>query len=416
MSLLFTDRLPHAAAKITLNALVSRVLAVVKEISKAQARRVTLTAQGFAKARPQRVTKAHLTSTLSRLAAVQIDSINVLTRSHYLPFFARLGPYDTSKLDELCAEPPLQAVEYWAHEASIVPAHIHELLGFRMHRGARLWGSIAKAAAEHSNQLPIILGYLKNHGPCTARELAAGLGTVSAVPKQHWGWNWSTSKKLLEYLFYKGAVTSCGRNSQFERRYHLMERCVASLPRVCKENSHRSDIDSIVAAAISAVGVGSTERIADYFRLQKKETQESLDRLAGIGAIQQIVVEGLSQPHWAPRDMSIPRSLKARALLSPFDSAVWHRPTLEELYGIRHRLEVYVPAAKRVYGYYVLLFLLDDAFVARVDLKHERQAKVLQVKKLSLELHCPPNTVEELAAELEVMAQWLDAEGVAWPN
>lgn len=362
------------------------------------------------------MTTTQLTATLHRLGAVQIDSINVLQRSHYLPFFARLGPYSTASLNRLCSTTPLAAAEYWAHEAAIVPPHIHQLMGFRMHSGAKIWGSVGKAVQDHPEQLTPILAYLTEHGPTTGKELTAALEAGITRPKDHWGWNWSTSKKLLEYLFYKGIVTSAGRTPQFERRYDLMERCVATPPIVSADYDYTPDIDTLVHLAVQAVGVGSLDRIADYFRLPKKQTLESLTRLENTQQVENVTVTGVDEPHWASSDITVPRKVTTRALLSPFDSTVWHRPTLEQLYGIRHRLEVYVPAAKRVHGYYVLLFLLNDTIAARVDLKHDRQSKTLRAQQITFEPDRPANTADELVEELELMASWLGAQRVDLPT
>lgn len=386
------------------------------KLTKAQARRITLTAQALTKPHPKRVTTTQLKNTLATLGAVQIDSINVLTRSHYLPFFARLGPYATFSLDKLCATPPLQALEYWAHEAAVVTPQVHQLMGFRMQAGARIWGSVGQAAQDSPELIPHILGYLDQYGPTTGKQLTAALESGPKQPKNHWGWNWSTSKKLLEYLFYKGVVTSVGRTTQFERRYDLTERNVTTPPVISPDYDYTADIDQLVTIAVRAVGVGSLDRIADYFRLPKKQTSEALGRLTQTGQLQAATVTGLDFEHWTPADLTIPRTARTRALLSPFDSAVWHRPTLEQLYGIHHRLEVYVPAAKRVHGYYVLLFLLGDQIAARVDLKHDRKAETLRVQQVTYEPDAPDNTHSELTEELELMATWLGAHEVSWPR
>ncbi|PPK97824.1 hypothetical protein CLV92_103359 [Kineococcus xinjiangensis] len=382
------------------------------ELSPAQARRAALAAQGFRR-RPARPGPAHLQRVVDRVGVVQIDSVNVLARSHYLPFFSRLGPYDRALLDRACGagrrtRGGCRFVEYWAHEASLVAPETHRLLRWRMARAAQdAWSSMRGVAREAPALLDDVLAAVAARGPSTARQLEAELiGAGPLARREHWGWNWSQVKAACEHLFWAGALTSAGRAQQFERRYELPERVLPPHVVAAADPTPEEAARQLVGIAARALGVATEPSLRDYFRLRPEQSRQAVAELCEAGELLPVAVRGWSRPALLYAGAALPR-VRARALLSPFDSLVWHRPRTEELWGFRFRLEVYVPAHARVHGYYVLPFLLGEDLVARVDLKADRAGGALLVQAAWAEPAAPPETAAELAAELRDLAGWL---------
>ena len=348
---------------------------------------------------------------------MQIDSVNVLCRSHYLPFFARLGPYPRELVDRAAGRSPRRLVEYWAHEASYVSPQTHRLLRWRMERAAQdSWGSIRSIAHEQPGLLDAVLDHVRAHGPATARQLEAAIAPDAVRPSENWGWNWSGVKRACEHLFYAGLLSSAGRTAQFERSYDLTGRvlppAVADLP----DPDPADAVRELVATAARAMGVASEPSLRDYFRLRPEQSRAAVAELVEEGTLEPVRVRGwtssLRRPVYRAAGAVAPR-VRARALLSPFDPLVWHRDRTAELFGVAVRLEFYVPREKRVHGYYVLPFLLGERIVARVDLKSDRAADgVLRVESAWAEPGAPVETAQELAAELADLAAWLGLSGV----
>jgi uncharacterized protein YcaQ len=387
------------------------------DLSAKQARRLAVAAQGFGRPRPTgRVDTRHLRRAIDDVGLLQLDSVNVFCRSHYMPAFSRLGPYPQEALDRLAwhenpggkTRPAGQRdlIEYWGHEASLLPVELQPLLRWRMARADALaWKGVARVAVEQPELLEFVLDVVRRRGPIRASDLA----TKGRRREPREMWNWSEEKTALEYLFFAGRVCAA-RRVNFERLYDLPERVlprqVLETPTPSQEEAQRQ----LVLIAAKRLGVATEADLGDYFRLPRAESKARVAELTEDGGLVPVRVEGWRQPAYlsTERPAGLRRAAAARALLTPFDSLVWARERTERLFGFRYRIEIYVPAPKRVYGYYVLPFLLGDRLVARVDLKSDRQAGVLRVRGAFAEPHVDTAQVAaELADELRLLSGWL---------
>jgi uncharacterized protein len=380
-----------------------------ERLSLDQARRIALAAQGFADPRPQREPNGwDLRRVIDRVGLIQIDSVNVLSRAHYLPLFARLGPYPIELLDRASWRAPRRLFEYWGHEASLIPVALQPMLRWRMDRAAHeAWGGMRRVERDRPDLVARVLEAARDRGPIAASEVVEEEAPSRTGP---W-WDWSDVKRAFEWLFWSGQITSARRRG-FERLYDIPERVlpaeIIAAPTPSVEEAQRE----LVRVAARSCGVGTEKDLRDYFRLPVAETKARIAELVEEGDLWPVEVEGWSAPAYLHREARIPRSVSARALVGPFDSLVWERPRAERLFGFRYRIEIYVPKPKRVHGYYVLPFLLGDRLVARVDLKADRADGVLRVQAAHAESHAPPETAAELRAELESMAGWLGLQDV----
>jgi uncharacterized protein YcaQ len=381
----------------------------VEVLSLVEARRIALAAQGVADPRPTgRADLRALGRVLRHTGLLQIDSVNVLVRAHYLPVFSRLGPYPMDLVDRAASQAPRRLFEYWGHEASLLPVEMHPLLRWRMERARHeAWGGIRRIADEQPEFVRWVKAEVAALGPVTAGEIEH-----EAPPRErdHWGWNWSDVKRALEFLFWSGEVTAAGRRG-FERLYDLPERVlprkVIAAPTPSSADAHRE----LVRIAARCHGLATEQDLRDYFRTSAVETRTAIAELVDEGTLVPVRVETWRRAAYLYRGARLPRRARGRALLAPFDPVVWERARTEALFGFRYRIEIYVPPAKRVHGYYVLPFLLGDRLVARVDLKADRKAGVLRVQAAHSEPTAEPfassDVPDELADELRLMAKWL---------
>ncbi len=381
-----------------------------ESLSPAAARRVALAAQGFADPAPTGpVTRRHLRRVLGRTHLLQLDSVNVFARAHHVPAFSRLGPYDTDLVGDL-AYRRRELFEYWGHEASLLPVALHPLLRWRMARAEALeegWGGPLRVMRDRPEYVAEVLARVRDEGPLGAGELRTGPRRSGA-----W-WSWDSAKLALEYLFWSGRVTTAARRS-FERVYDLTERvlpaAVLALPTPPREQAQRS----LVLLAAQAHGVATERDLRDYFRLRVDEAAGAVRELVGSGALLRVDVPGWRQPAYLHPQARVPRRVRASALLSPFDPLVWERSRTRRLFGFDYRLEIYVPQARRVHGYYVLPFLHDEQLAARVDLKGDRAAGVLRVRAAWAEPDVDVGQVAAaLAGALRSAAAWRDLPDVA---
>jgi hypothetical protein len=389
----------------------------VETIGPAAARRAALAAQGFAAARPAGpITRRHLVRTVDRTRLLQLDSVNVAVRAHYMPLFSRLGPYDAALVDDAAwshsARRPRLLVEYWAHEASLLPvADWPLLLSGAKRRG---WWRHAEEIAEREPTLvDDVLAAVKELGPASAGTLEQALGGtgVPRPPGSTW-WERSDVKRVCELLFGSGQLTT-GTRVNFQRLYDLPERVLP--PDVLA--AHPADPDeaarALVLRSASALGVATEPDLRDYYRLGPARSQQAVAELVESGELEEVAVRGWRHRAYRLPGTRVPRKVIGRALLCPFDPLIWERDRTERIFGFRYRIEIYVPEPKREYGYYVFPFLLDGELVARVDLKADRAGGVLRVPGAFAEPGADvPRVVAELAGELRTMAGWLGLDGV----
>ncbi len=377
-------------------------------LSTQQARRVALAAQGFCDPPHARTTARTLERVVARTGVLQVDSVNVLQRAHYLPVYSRSGPYDVGLLHRAAEVAPRRLVEYWAHVQALMPVDLWPAMAHRRERYRARRGKWSPVGEDEELER-VLLDEIGDRGALTARQLDDGLPRS----REHWGWNWSRARRLLDHLFTTGDLAVAGRTRAFEVRYDLPERVlppeVLARPTPPVAEQHLE----LVRRAARSHGVATLGCLRDYYRMPHlDQVRTAVATLVESGELEPVRVEGWDRPAYLHRDARRPRRVAARTLLSPFDPVVWERERTERIFGFRYRIEIYVPAARRVHGYYVLPFLLGDALVARVDLKADRTAGVLRVPAAHAEPGAPAETAEELAAELVRMATWLGLDDV----
>lgn len=333
------------------------------------------------------------------MGLIQIDSVNVLVRSQELPLFARLGAHPRSLIDDATSHGDL--FEYVVHEACHVPVALHPLMRWKMDR-YREWKPGAALRQRWPEFVEDVRRRLRDDGPLVAGDLAQRVG-----PKGSW-WDWDDGKVALEHLFRTGDVAATRRPNDFARVYDLAERVIPAEVLATPTPTVDDARKELLVLAARHHGVATFEDLTDYHRQANPPCRPLIGELVDDGRLIETSVDGWSKPAYVHPAATIPRRISARALLSPFDPVVWNRDRTERLFGFRYRIEIYVPAAKRQYGYYVLPFLLGDELVARVDLKADRRAGRLLVQSAFGEPGIdPPHVAAELAAELRALAEWL---------
>ena len=380
-------------------------------LSLAEARRLALAAQGFGRTPRGVIAHKHLQAQIERLGVLQIDSVNALVRSHYLPAFSRLGHYQAEHLDELAwgHARRRRLFEYWGHEASLLPLELYPLLRWRMRRaadGQGIYPGLARFGVERRDVIESVLQALRERG-------ALGAGSLSSrTEKAGPWWDWSAEKTALEWLFAAGLVAVAGRRG-FERLYDLPERVITAdmlnHPNLDEDEAQRR----LLLRSADALGVATERDLRDYYRLDVSDSKRRIAELVEAGELLPVAVQGWRQVAYCRGEPRIPRCIRHSALLSPFDSLIWERERIERLFGFRYRLEIYTPQAKRVYGYYVLPFLHHERLLARVDLRSERAAGRLAVHAVHLEEAVLSEEARlALGDSLRTLAHWLGLEEV----
>jgi len=377
----------------------------VRRLTIAQARRVALAAQGFADARPTgKVDIRHLRRVVDRVGVIQLDSVNVVARAHYLTFFARLGAYPMHLADRI-GWGTGEMVEYWAHEAALIPVEHWPLFRHRMQRNFH-WPSMDRWMVDNPRAIAEVLKEVTERGPLRPGDLASH----SSGSRGPW-WDWSDAKLALEALFFTGRLTVAERVN-FIRHYDLPER-VLPAEIVAAEVDEDTARRQLLKQAVRHHGVGTVADFRDYYRMGFESSAGYLAAIAKEGDVEEVEVVGWKGPVYMDPAARMPRSINGLAVLCPFDPLIWFRPRTERLFDFHYRIEIYTPPAKRIFGYYVFPILLDDELVGRVDLKADRQAGALRVRGSYVEEGQDPTRVAApLATEMRTMSAWLGLEEV----
>lgn len=368
-----------------------------------RARRLALGAQGFTDPLPTgRVDVRHFRRVLRRVGLIQLDSVNVFSRTHYMPFFARLGPYDPAALDSWLWDSG-EIFEYWAHEASLLPMDMYPMAPHSVRASTRAFPD--RLRARRPGFVDDVLEEVRRNGPLQTSDLPEPGQRGEGM------WNWSDGKRALEALFIERLVAIAARPN-FVRLYDVVERVIPDDVRI-RQVDEEEALTEMICRACRYHGIGTADDLADYYRINVTRLRPILERLVEQGELEKVDVAGWDRPAYLDPSLPIPRSVNRAALLSPFDSLIWYRPRMERLWDFHYRIEIYTPAPKRVYGYYVLPFLLDEELVGRVDLKTDRRAGRLLVQGAFAEEGADRQRVAgALAQTLETTADWLGMDGI----
>lgn len=385
---------------------------VTDTLSPTQARRIALGAQGFTRARPLSVSGRHVHKVMNRLGVLQIDSVNVFARSHYLPLFSRLGAYEPALLDRVFLSGTSHYVEYLAHEATFIPIEDWPLWRFRMEDFRRRWADEGSWTSSNARTMQWVQDELRARGPLRPADIRA-----DAPRERGTWWDWDDVKLALEHLWRTGDVAISGRRG-FERTYALAEQVIPESVR-SEEISRDDAIHELTRRAARSSGVATQSDLADYYRIRDRAAvARSITALVDAGELQPVQVRGWERggrplPAWRHRDAVLPRKVETAALLTPFDPVVWFRERALRVFDLDYRIEIYVPAEKRRFGYYSLPVLVGDRVVARVDLKADRATSTLQVQSAWWEPQARPGDAEPIAAELALAATWQGLEHIS---
>lgn len=380
-----------------------------KQISISQARRIALAAQGFAEARPRgRVDRRHLRKAMGKLQLLQLDSVPVVIRTQYMPLYSRLGPYRADLLNEVAYDSD-EWFEAWSHEASLLPVEMEPWLRWSKARTreGQTWGNLYSLAKKDPGYIKAVLDQVEAKGPLAARDLEE--------PRRRSGDWWgsrSGGAVALDWLYRIGEL-GVRRDSRFNKQFDLLERIVPAEIRKRPTPSVESSLDELLLRSARAHGIATADCLVDYFRLPVRPAKARLEILVEEGKLGASSVEGWKKPAYRHPDAKLPRQIRAHALLSPFDPVVWNRKRISALFDFEYRIEIYTPAEKRKFGYYVLPFLMGEEIVARFDLKTDRETKTLRVLAAHIEPNLKVGKVASAAArELEALARFLGADRV----
>ncbi|MFQ6398255.1 winged helix-turn-helix domain-containing protein [Nocardia sp. KC 131] len=387
----------------------------MRKMSAAAARRTALAAQGFGRRKPAAPTRRTVLDVVGRTQLLQLDSVSAVVRAHYAPVFSRIGGYDRALLDEAAwshgARRPRKLVEYWAHEAALIPVEDWPLMRWRMARYDHgRWEGMRRAVERNPTLGNDVLEVIAEVGAATAGEVERHLELDKPRPKGSW-WNLSDTKMICEQLFANGAL-SVDKRVGFARHYDLVERVIP--PEIlAREVAEDEAIRELTLRAATALGVATEADLRDYYRTHRTQTEPAIAALVDAGELERVEVVGWDKPAYLRTGAATPRRIEGAALLCPFDPLIFFRARTERVFDFHYRIEIYTPEPKRVHGYYVFPFLLNGELVGRVDLRAERAAGRLLVPGAFAEPgYCTSETVAALAEALREMADWLELDKV----
>ncbi|MEV0333729.1 crosslink repair DNA glycosylase YcaQ family protein [Nocardia sp. NPDC050717] len=387
----------------------------MQRMNAAAARRIALAAQGFGKRRPANPNRRAVLDVVARTRLLQLDSVSAVVRAHYAPIFSRIGPYDRALLERAAwSDSPRSRrglVEYWAHEAALIPVADWPLLRWRMaeYRHGR-WSGMRKVVERNPTLGKDILDVVTEVGAASAGEIERHLELDKPRPKGTW-WNLSDTKMICEQLFAAGEL-SIARRAGFTRHYDLTERVVPADVRE-REIPETDAVRELIRRSSRALGIGTETDLRDYYRLNRRQSAPAIAELVDAGELLPVEVTGWDAPAYLHPEASTPRRVTGAALLCPFDPLIFFRPRTQRIFDFHYRIEIYTPEPKRVHGYYVFPFLLDGQLVGRVDLRAERGSGRLLVPGAFAEPgHATGETAHALRAALREMADWLELDEV----
>ncbi|MGM7643291.1 MULTISPECIES: DNA glycosylase AlkZ-like family protein [unclassified Nocardia] len=387
----------------------------MQRMNAAAARRIALAAQGFGKRRPANPKRRAILDVVARTRLLQLDSVSAVVRAHYAPVFSRIGPYDRTLLDGAAWSDSPRArrglVEYWAHEAALIPVADWPLMRWRMaeYEHGR-WAGMRKAAERNPTLGKDILDVVTEVGAASAREIERHLELDKPRPKGTW-WNLSDTKLICEQLFAAGEL-STARRVGFTRHYDLTERVVPADIRE-REIAEADAVRELVRRASRALGIATEPDLRDYYRLHRRQSAPAIAELVDAGELVPVDVDGWDAPAYLHPEASIPRRITGAALLCPFDPLIFFRPRTQRIFDFHYRIEIYTPEPQRVHGYYVFPFLLDGKLVGRVDLRAERATgRLLAPAAFAEPGHATAETAHALRGALREMADWLELDEV----
>lgn len=357
-------------------------------LSNIEAKAIALDALGFADNKPTSVLEV-----FDRTNLLQVDSVNVFERAHYMPLFSRIGNYDKSELDNLTGGFNPKLIEYWAHEASIIKTDELPLFHWRM---------TDNRYTDWDQKLGTwIIQELKSRGPLTTSDFEH----PDHSRKGAW-WGWSDVKRTLERMFFCGALVSGGR-TKFKRIYALPEQVLTSQLFENPPTKHEAQ-KTLLTLAAKAHGIGTQKDLADYFRIwQPSKVTPLLHELVEEGRLLKAEVIGWdADAYTTPATNLTPSKHQGTSVLSPFDPVCWNRDRTSRIFGFDYKIEIYVPEPKRIFGYYSLPLLHNGELIARLDLKSNRQEQTLQVKSTWAEDNAKKFPAKAVAKHLRQIAKW----------